>query len=97
MGLIDGGQQLDVSPSIALRKALAPVRNGLDRTAFATATDQPRHLRPAQAGHLRQVPPQQSPRPTALLRVLLPTQNLFDPVINLLLGFAFEPDPLPGF
>lgn len=38
------------SPSIALRKAMAPVTNGLDRVAFAIAADQSRHLRPAQAG-----------------------------------------------
>src|SRR5271167_264500 len=70
MRLIDGGQQVHVSPGIALRKAMASVTKGLDRAAGPVAADQPCYLRPTQTGHLLQVLPQQPPRPTALGGVL---------------------------
>ena len=52
MRRIDGGQQLHVSPAIALREAVPPVSNGLDLSVGPIAGDQPRHLGPAPAGHL---------------------------------------------
>jgi len=74
VGLIDGGQQFEVGTGIALRKAMTPVRQGLERSAFPIASDQPSHLRPAQARHLRQITAQQTARLAALLVVLLPAQ-----------------------
>ena len=83
--------------SRALREAVPPIADGPDLSAGPIAGDQPRHLGPAQAGHLLQVAPQQAARLAALRGVLLLAQNLLDPVINLLAVFAFEPDPFAGF
>ncbi len=96
MRLIDGGQQFDVRPRIALRKAVPPVAGRLHHAAGLIAGNQPRHLRPAQAGHLLHVTPQQPARLAALLYVLLLAQHALDPGINLLSGFPFEPDLLAG-
>jgi len=97
MRLIDGGQQLHVGAGIALRKAMPPVRDGLDLSVGPIAGDQPRHLGPAPAGHLPQVAPQQTARLAALFLVLLLAQNLLHPAVNLLAIFAFEPDAFAGF
>ena len=96
MRRIDGGQQLHVGAGIALRKAMASITDGLELSVGPIAGDQPRHLGPAQAGHLPQVAPQQAARLAALFLVLLLAQNLLDPVINLLAIFAFEPDLFAG-
>jgi len=55
VGFIDGGQQFDIGASVVLRETMTPVRRGLQRSAFTIASDQPCHLRPAQAGHLGQI------------------------------------------
>src|SRR4029077_13905004 len=94
MRLIDRGQQLQVGPGIALRKAVTPVSSRLHLAAGSIASDQPRHLSPAQPRHFPEIPPQQTPRRTALLVVLLLAEHLLDPVVNLPLCFAFEPDRL---
>jgi len=96
MRRIDGGQQFHVGAGVALREAVAPVRDGLDFSVGPIAGDQPRHLGPAPAGHLPQVAPQQTPRRTALFLVLLLAQKLLHPAVNLLTIFAFEPDCFTG-
>ena len=53
--LIDQGQQLQVSAGVALRKAVSPIGDGLDRASVPVASDEPRDLGPAEAGHLLQV------------------------------------------
>src|SRR5260370_95922 len=55
MGVIDAGQQFQAVAGIALRKAMPPVRRGLERSAFAIASDQAGHLRPAPGRHLHQI------------------------------------------
>ena len=96
MRRIDDGQQLHVGAGVALRKAVPPVRDGLDFSVGPVAGDQARYLRPAQTGHLPQVAPQQTPRRAALFLVLLLAQNLLHPAVNLLTIFAFEPDCFAG-
>src|SRR5208337_2176723 len=97
MRLIDGGQQLDVGPRVALRKAVPPIADGLDLSVDAKAGDQPRHLGPAPAGHLLQVAPQQAARFAPLFLILLLAQKSLHPAVNLLAMFAFEPDRFAGF
>jgi len=96
MRLIDDGQQFHIGAGVALRKTMPPVDLGLHRAARPIARDQARHLRPAPAGHLGQIEPDQSPRPTTLLVILLEAQQLFHPVINLRSAFALESDGLAG-
>ena len=96
MRLVDGGQQLDVGSGVALRKAVPPIAHRLHGAAGLIAGNQPRHLRPAQPGHLLQVAAQQAPRLAALFGILLLAQNLLHPAVNLLAIFAFEPDRLAG-
>lgn len=59
MGLVDGGQEFDVGPRVALGEAMPPVGPGDDRAGGQIAADQPRDLRPAQPGHLLDIAPQQ--------------------------------------
>jgi hypothetical protein len=96
VGLIDGGQQFDIGAGIALREAVPPIRPGLHLSVGPIARDQPRHLGPAQAGHLLQVAPQQAAGFASLLRIMLLPQNLLHPAVNLLAIFAFEADRFAG-
>src|ERR1019366_6083865 len=58
--LIDRGKQLDVRPRVALRETVPPVDGGHDLSFRRVASDQPRNLRTAQAGHLLHVAPYQA-------------------------------------
>ena len=96
VGLVDGGQQFDIGPGVALRKTVSPISYGLHRALGLIAGNQARHLRPAEPRHLLQVAPQQTPRLAALLHVLLLAQDLLDPGIDLLAVFAEEVDLFAG-
>src|SRR5208337_2758520 len=92
VGLIDRGQPFDIGAGIALWKAVPAIVSGRELSAGPIAGDQPRHLGPAQAGHLLQVAPQQAARFAALFLMLLLAQKSLHPAVNLLAMFAFEPD-----
>jgi hypothetical protein len=47
--LVDRSQQLDVGPRVALRERPPPVDGWLHPPVGRVASDQPRHLRPAQS------------------------------------------------
>jgi hypothetical protein len=79
-----------------LWKAVPSIGSGLELSFGPIVGDQPRHLGPAQAGHLLQVAPQQAAGFAALLRIMLLAQNLLHPAVNLLAIFAFEPDFFAG-
>src|SRR3974390_3157310 len=96
VGLIDGGQQFDIGAGIALREAVSSIVGGLELTVGLIAGDQPRHLGPAQAGHLLQIASQQAAGLAGLFGILLLAQNLLHPAVNLLAIFAFEPDLCAG-
>src|SRR5664279_288353 len=94
--LVDRGQQLDVGPREALRETPSSINRRLDTACGAVASDQPRHLRPAQPGHLLDVASYQAPRRLALLGVFLPDKHSLQPTVNLLPVLAFKPDCLAG-
>ena len=94
--LIDGGQQFDIGAGIALREAVPSIAGGLELSVGPIAGDQPRHLGPAQTGHLLQVAPHQAAGFADLFLILLLAQNLLHPAVNLLAIFAFEPDLFAG-
>ena len=96
VGLIHGGQQFDIHPRVALRKAMAAIDDRPELALLAIALDQPRHLRAAQASHAGDVAAQQPTPLAALLLVLLLLEQLLDPVIDLLPALGFEPDLLAG-
>src|SRR5665213_1423480 len=52
MGLVDRGQQLDVGPCVARRKAVSAILGYPHLTAGCIAGDQPRNLRPAKTAQL---------------------------------------------
>src|SRR5271167_4612515 len=94
--LIDGGQQFDIGMGIALWEAVPSIGSGWELSAGPIASDQPRHLGPAQAGHLLQVAPHQATGFAALFGILLLAQNLLHPAVSLLAIFSFEPDLFAG-
>src|SRR5271157_5356118 len=96
VGLVDGGQQFDVGPRVALRKAVPPIAHRFHRALGLIAGNQARHLRPAAPGHLLQVTPQQTARPAALLHVLLLAQHRLHPGIDLRPVFAKKVDFFAG-
>src|SRR6516164_5709797 len=96
VGLIHGGQQFDIRPRVALRKAMAAIDDRPELALLAIALDQPRHLRAAQASHAGDVAAQQPTPLAAWLLVLLLLEQLLDPVIDLLPALGFEPDLLAG-
>src|SRR5271167_3706234 len=96
VGLIDGGQQFDIGAGIALREAVPSIAGGLEFAVGPIASDQPRHLGPAQAGHLLQVAPHQAAGFAALFLIVLLAQNLLHPAVSLLAIFAFELDLFAG-
>src|SRR5208337_845778 len=96
VGLVDGGQQFDVGPRVALRKAVPPIAHRFHRALGLIAGNQARHLRPAAPGHLLQVTAQQTARPAALLHVLLLAQHRLHPGIDLLPVFAKKVDFFAG-
>jgi hypothetical protein len=69
--LVDRGQQLNVGQRVELRETPSPIDRHPDPTAGRVARDQPRHLRPAQPGHLFHLAPKQTPSRLALLSVLV--------------------------
>src|SRR5208337_4023862 len=83
VGLIDRGQPLDIGASIALWEAVPAIVGGPELSVGPIAGDQPRHLGPAQAGHLLQVAPHQAAGFAALLRIVLLAQNLLHPAVSL--------------
>ncbi len=84
MGLIHAGQQLDIGPGIALGKAVPLIDQARDLALLLVASDQTRHLGPAQAGDLGDIAAQQAARPSALLLVLLMAQHSLHPDVHLL-------------
>ena len=94
--LIDQGQQLDIGTRVEFGETPPLVDRHPDPPAGRITSDQPRHLRPAQPGHLFDVAPHQAPRLLALLRVPLPDQHLLHPAVELLAVFCLKPDFLAG-
>ena len=94
--LVDRSQQFDVGPRVELSETPPPIDRHLDPPTGCVALDQARNLRPAQAGHLLHVAPQQATRSLALLGILLPHQHLLHPAVELLAVLGHKPDILAG-
>jgi len=92
MRLIDGGQQLHVSPSIALWKAMAPVTNGLHRAAGLIAANQACLPGPGSGRSSSPGSAATSRAPCGFAWGTAAGIDLLYPVINVLAAFAFEPD-----
>ena len=89
MSFVDVGQQVDVAGRVAGSEPSPLIRRRFHPPRRAVSGDEPRHLRTAQTGHLRQVAPHQSLARLSEAAVLESHQRLLDPGIHL---FA----PLPG-
>ena len=96
VGCIDLGQQLHVAARVAAGEAAAPIDGGLDCPRGHVTGDQPRSLRPAQAGHLLDVAPHQAALGLAQGCVLVLDQNSLDPGVTLGPAAALKMDILAG-
>ena len=96
MGLIDGGQQFDVGPRVALRETPPPILHHPHPTGGRIAVNQPRDLRPTQPGHLLKIASQQPPRHLALPQVLMLDEQALHPAIHLLAMLTLKADPFAG-
>ena len=83
VSLVHRRQQRDVLPRVALREAVAPVRRRLHCLAALVPRDEARRLRPAQSCHLFHVTPDQSTASPFQFLIVLHTQRLIYPTVNL--------------
>jgi hypothetical protein len=92
--LVDCGQQLDIGQSVALGKPVSAIDFAPYPPAGFITANQSRHLGPAHASHLLDIPPQQTARGLTLSRVLLFTEHPLYPAVHL---FALLPRKLDCF
>ena len=90
-------QQLQVGCGEAARKPVPALAGFLDLAVFPVPANQPRHLRPAQPGHLGHVAPQQPAHRPALRPVVPHPHQPRDPVIDLLPPLPLKVNLLAGF
>jgi len=83
MRLVHVGQQLHVGCRVAPGELRPLIHRRLHLTRFPMPGDQPRHLRPAQSGHPREVLPHHSLVRPAQASVLVPHQRPLHPGVNL--------------
>ena len=97
MRLVHARQQLDVGCRVPADEPVPPIAALLHHPALVVPPDQPRHLRPAQTGHLAQVLPQHSLGFARLPAVFLLHQGQRHPLVNLLPFACFKSEFFTGF